>query len=264
MLQINKLHAADVDYARDIKPLLIEKCSSCHGALAQEAELRLDAAVLIHQGGDSGKVLDFEHPSESLLLERVSTSDLDLRMPPEGEGEPLKKKQIEQFRKWIAAGAKAPKDELIPAQPKDHWAYQPIVRPEVPKTVAKESSNPIDAFIALKHQQKGLQTAPAADRHLLVRRLYLDLVGIPPTREQIVKYDHQASEAAYSQLVDQLLASPQYGERWGRHWMDVWRYSDWDGYKQQLRGSQRHIWRWRDWIIESINADKGYNQMVLE
>ncbi|PHR95064.1 MAG: hypothetical protein COA78_30910 [Blastopirellula sp.] len=261
---INNLQAAEVDYARDIKPMLIEKCSSCHGALAQEADLRLDAGVLIHQGGESGKVIDLEHVTESLLLERVTTDDVDLRMPPEGEGEPLKKKQIELLKAWIAAGAKTPKDELIPAQPKDHWAYQPIVRPAVPEISSTEINNPIDAFIKLKHQQTGLQTAPSADQHLLVRRLYLDLIGIPPTREQIVQFDQQASEAAYSQLADQLLASPQYGERWGRHWMDVWRYSDWDGYKQQLRGSQRHIWRWRDWIIESINADKGYNQMVLE
>ena len=124
--------------------------------------------------------------------------------------------------------------------------------------------NPIDAFIAAEHEEHGLKPRPEAARAVLLRRVYLDLIGLPPTPEELHAFLADESPDAYEKVVDRLLASPQYGERWGRHWMDVWRYSDWAGWGQQVRDSQPHIWHWRDWIVESLNADKGYDRMVLE
>ncbi|MCA9135440.1 MAG: PSD1 domain-containing protein [Planctomycetales bacterium] len=255
----------DVDYNRDIKPMLHEKCSTCHGALKQEAGLRLDAAVLIRTGGDSGPVIHTGDATASLLIERVTTKDVADRMPPEGEGEPLTPAQMERLQAWINAGAIAPQDEPIPTNPDEHWAYQVPERAKVPRMENDQDCiNPIDAFIAQRQHESGIIPAGLADKETLVRRVYFDLIGLPPTREQIDAFVSDQSTEAYPRLVDRLLGSPQYGERWGRHWMDVWRYSDWNGYKEQLRGSQRHIWRWRDWIIESLNADKGYDQMIVE
>jgi len=256
---------ADVDYERDIKPLLREKCAACHGALKQEAGLRLDAAKLIHKGGDSGAVIDVDDAANSLLLERVTEEDADVRMPPEGEGERLTPEQLQLVTDWINAGAVAPPDEAIPTDPAEHWAYQSPVRPAVPSVENAEwQTNPIDAFIAQQHRKAKVTPAGVADKNTLVRRLYFDLIGLPPNRDQVDQFVNAESDDAFSILVDELLESPHHGERWGRHWMDVWRYSDWNGYKNQLRGSQRHIWRWRDWIIESINEDKGYDRMVME
>src|SRR5262249_38751959 len=114
------------------------------------------------------------------------------------------------------------------------------------------------------HEERGLKPRPEAPREVLLRRVYVDLIGLPPTREQLRSFLADKSPDAYEKVVEQLLASPQYGERWGRHWMDVWRYSDWAGYGPQVRDSQPHIWRWRDWIVEALNEDKGYDRMVME
>ena len=142
--------------------------------------------------------------------------------------------------------------------------FEPIERPHVPDAGREWVRNPIDAFIAAEHQRLGFKPRPLADKEVLLRRVYLDLVGLPPTREELHEFLNDASPDAYERVVERLLASPRYGERWGRHWMDIWRYSDWAGWGQQVRDSQPHIWQWRDWIIESLNADKGYDQMVLE
>ncbi len=144
-----------------------------------------------------------------------------------------------------------------------HWAFQPVSRPHVPKVRdGAWSRNPIDTFVSAQHAERGLTPTPLAPKHVLLRRVYIDLIGLPPTREQLHAFLNDKSPDAYEKVVDTLLASPHYGERWGRHWMDVWRYSDWYGYKNELRNSQRHIWRWRDWIIESLNDDTGYDRMV--
>ena len=265
LLTVTPIFGADVDYLRDIKPLLTEKCAACHGALRQEAGLRLDAAVLVHQGGDSGAVIVAGDSISSLLIERVTTSDTDLQMPPEGEGERLQPHQVQLLQTWIESGAHAPADESIPSDPDQHWAYQRPKQTAIAGLVQDdESFNPIDAFIFAQHRRSGLTAAAKADPTTLVRRVYLDLIGLPPTPEQIDDFLRDPSPVAYQNLVDQLLASPQYGERWARHWMDVWRYSDWAGYKQQLRESQRHIWRWRDWIVDSLNEGKGYDRMIVE
>jgi hypothetical protein len=257
--------AADsVDYERDIKPLLSHKCGACHGALKQQAGLRLDSGALIRKGSDDGPVIVPGKAVESLLIEKVTSEDVDERMPPEGEGEPLNAEQIALLSAWINAGAKFPDGETVPADPRDHWAYQVAVRPPLPEVDDRSWSHPVDAFIRREHQRLGLKAVDVADRHTLLRRVYLDLIGLPPTRQQIQSFIEDDSPDAWARVVNDLLESPHYGERWGRHWMDVWRYSDWDGYKQQLRGSQRHIWRWRDWIVQSLNEDKGYDRMIVE
>lgn len=260
--------AEDVNYEQHIKPLLRQKCSACHGALKQEAGLRLDAASLIRRGGDSGAAIKVGDAASSRVILRVTAEDPDERMPPQGEGEQLKPEQLDLLRKWINAGALAPAEEEIPADPAEHWAYLSPIRVSVPSTGDANSAdwqgNPIDAFVAEQHSRAGVSPVAIADKHTLVRRLYFDLIGLPPTREQIDAFVNDGSDKAYANLVDELLNSRHYGERWGRHWMDVWRYSDWNGYKNQLRGSQRHIWRWRDWIIESVNNDKAYDRMIVE
>jgi hypothetical protein len=256
--------AADgpVDYTRDIKPLLQERCFACHGALKQNAKLRLDSGELIRKGGSSGKAVVPGKAAESVLLERVSDPDEDTRMPPEGQ--PLTPDQIKTLRAWIDQGARSPADEQPEPDPRDHWAFRPPVRPPVPNVGSRPGANPIDAFLAAEWQKRGLQPQGMADRRLILRRVYLDLSGLPPTPEQMEAFLKDASPNAYEKVVNQLLESPTYGERWGRHFMDIWRYSDWWGLGAEVRNSQKHIWHWRDWIVESLNADKGYDQMVRE
>lgn len=266
--------AATIDelYRKQVKPLLAERCFTCHGALKQEGGLRLDTAEAVRRGGDSGPSVDAKQVDRSLLIERVTAKNIDERMPPEGEGAALKPEELALLREWIAAGSPGPADEKPESDPRAHWSFRPPVRPAVPQV--KNSAwvrNPIDAFIAAEHEKRGLRPQPEAEASLLCRRLYLDLVGLPPTQEQIQSFvqdysqaDSAKREAAYAALVDRLLASPQYGERWGRHWMDVWRYSDWWGLGEQVRNSQKHIWHWRDWIVESLNDDVGYDEMIRQ
>ena len=253
-----------VDYLTQVKPLLRERCYACHGALKQESGLRLDTAAFIRQGGDSGvAITPGEAPEKSLLIERVADTEPASRMPPEFEGEPLNAQQLDLLKKWIAAGAPAPADEAAEADPTQHWAFQPIKRPEVP--TVKNSAwvrNPIDAWIAKGHEEHALIPQEEASRVQLLRRLSFDLIGLPPTAEEIAECLSDPTDAWYEQTVDRLLNDPRHGERWARHWMDNWRYSDWWGLGAQLRNSQRHMWHWRDWIVESLNEDAPYDEMV--
>jgi len=253
-----------VDYLRDVKPILAQKCFACHGALKHESGLRLDTAAKIRTGGDSGPTIVPGKPGESLLIQKVSAADAESRMPPEGEGERLDARQLATIKNWIEQGAKAP-DEPLPPDPREHWAFRTPIRPAVP--VVKRTQwvrSPIDAFIAAGHERQGLVASEPAEKNVLLRRIHLDLIGLPPTPEELRAFLADDSSMTYERVVDDLLERPEYGQRWGRHWMDVWRYSDWAGYKQEVRESQRHIWRWRDWIIESLNEDKGYDRMVVE
>lgn len=257
--------AEPVDYGREIKPFLKARCYACHGALKQNSGLRLDAGRLIRKGGDGGEVVTPGEPDDSLLIERVSAAEKSRRMPPEGE--PLTAKQIELLRVWISQGAKSPADEQPEDDPRDHWSFRPPVRATLPAVSAPEwKTNPIDAFIAQTHAQRGLSPQLAASKSVLLRRVYLDLIGLPPTRQELRAFLDDQSPEAYEKVVDRLLASPQYGERWGRHWMDIWRYSDWYGRRMvpDVWNSAPQIWRWRDWIVRSLNSDKGYDRMVAE
>ena len=254
---------AAVDYAKDVKPLLRERCYSCHGALKQKAKLRLDTVELMLKGGEDGAVIERGKPDKSSIIGRVTNSDPEERMPPPHEGEPFTAAQVAMLREWIATGAPAPADEKPETDPKEHWAFRPRVRPAVPVVAnMKWVRNPVDAFIAKQHGERGLTPQPEASRAVLLRRLYLDLIGLPPTVAEIAAFENDASPEWYECAVNRLLDDPRHGERWARHWMDVWRYSDWWGLGEQLRNSQKHIWHWRDWIVESLNADTPYDEMI--
>jgi hypothetical protein len=236
------------DY-RQVKELLAAKCYSCHGALKQKAKLRLDTRDFMLKG----EVIMPGKAADSLLIERVEDMSEE-RMPPPEDGAALKPDEIVLLRRWIDTGARAPAGELIPQAPSEHWAFKTPHRTTLPG----DKGNPIDVLLQNRRATLGLKAQPPAQRTILLRRLYLDLIGLPPTREQL------NDGRPWKTIVDELLASPQYGERWARHWMDVWRYSDWYGLDKEIRDSQKHIWRWRDWIVNSLNENKGYDQMLRE
>ena len=254
-----------VDYVKQIKPLLKERCYACHGALKQEAALRVDTGLAIRAGGDGGEAAIPRDPEGSLLLERVSAALSAGRMPPEGE--PLTPAQIDSIRRWIAAGATTPADETPEADPRAHWAFQRPLRAPLPSAgTSAGPAHPVDAFVDESLRAKGLTPRPPASKETLLRRVTLDLIGLPPTRAELHAFLNDQSPEAYERVVDRLLADPRYGERWARHWMDVWRYSDWYGRRDinDVRNSAGQIYRWRDWIVRSLNADKGYDRMVQE
>jgi len=232
--------AMAVDYAKDIKPLLKERCYACHGALKQKAGLRLDTVALLKTGGDNGDAT--KH-----LLDRLTNTDKADRMPPEGEGAMFSAEQVAKVREWLAAGAPGLTEEQPEADPRAHWAYQ----------VPKSTRQSIDVLHAAHLASKQLKPQPTAPHDVWLRRIHFDLTGLPPDLSDPSDLSDQA-------LVDRLLSSPQFGERWARHFMDIWRYCDWYGLGAQLRHSQKHLWHWRDWIIESLNADKGYDRMIIE
>ncbi len=245
-------------YESKIKPLFEAKCVSCHGAIRQEAGLRLDAGQLIHQGSGEGPILDFTKPTSSRLWERVANATSAERMPPPDEGVPLNASELLVLQQWMEQGAKYPSTETFLADPLQHWAYRSIPRSEAD----------IDSLIEKQQRAQQLQPLSIASPEYRIRRIYFDLIGLPPSADAVIAFQQACAtgdaDRAYQEIVDQLLSSPQYGERWARHWMDIWRYSDWDGYKNDLRGSQRHIWHWRDWIVGSLNQNKPYDQMVRE
>jgi mono/diheme cytochrome c family protein len=257
--------AGKVDYFKEVKPLLAAHCYACHGALQQKAGLRLDTVKALLAGSDRGVVAIPGRAADSRILGHVSASGGLGRMPPPGLGEALSPEQIATLRAWIDQGALGPPDEKPEPDPREHWAFRTPARPAIPALKDRTGvTNPIDAFLAAEWEKRGLVPQGPADRRLLLRRVYLDLVGLPPTLAEREAFLADVSADAYEKVVDRLLASPHYGERWGRHWMDVWRYGDWWGLGAEVRNSQKHIWHWRDWIIESLNADKGYDQMVRE
>jgi len=268
LLVTRSLLAADnaaPDYEHDIKPIFRNRCYSCHGGLKQESDLRLDSGVFIREGGTGGSAVIPGKPASSPLVLRITSDDDGQRMPPEGE--PLTKEQIQLIRRWIAAGAESPVSERSEADPGQHWAFQVPVRSPLPDVDHPDwVRNPIDAFISAAHEKHGLTPSAPAGKEVLLRRVYLDLIGLPPTRQQLAEFRADDSQDGYEKVVDRLLNSPQYGERWGRHWMDVWRYSDWYGRRSanDVRNSSAQIWRWRDWIVQSLNSDKGYDRMILE
>jgi len=260
------LRSADpVSYLRDIKPILQERCYACHSALKQKAKLRLDTAALAITGGRSGAAIKPGDAAASVLIDRVNDPNESTRMPPEGK--PLSAEQIALLKAWVEQGAKAPADEQPEADPAKHWAFQPVKRPAVPvsrEPKGRAQINPVDAFLAAEWEKRGLTPAPDADRATQLRRVYLDLIGIPPTRDELSAFLKDVSPDAYEKVVDKLLDSPMYGETWGRRWMDVWRYSDWYGRRSvpDVLNSYGQVWRWRDWIVRSLNDDRPYDEMV--
>lgn len=249
-----------VDYERDIMPLLAKSCVRCHGAKKQEGGLRLDVRRRAMRGGDSGAAIVPGQAAKSELLERIHT-DGDKRMPPSGP--PLSAKQKAILKAWIEQGADWP-DRLAGTELyESHWAFRPVNRPDAPR-VKNETrvKSPIDAFLLKSLEAKGLTFSPEAGKHTLLRRLHLDLIGLPPTIAEQEAFLKNANLDAYEKEVDRLLASPHFGERWGRHWLDLARFAESDGYENdQLRPN---AFRFRDWVIDAINRDVPFDQFTIE
>ena len=252
---------AKVDYERDIAPILSASCIACHGAEQPQAQLRLDSLAAALQGGASGKVVVPGNSNRSPLVRRLL--GLDKPQMPYGS-DPLPAKQIALIRAWIDQGATGAKPAVAAAPPKTqkHWAYVKPVRPQPPKV--KNSAwvrNPIDNFILARLEKEGLTPSPEADRETLIRRLSLDLTGLPPTLEEVDAFVADQSPGAYEKVVDRLLASPHYGERWARPWLDLARYADTHGYEKDDR---RTAWKYRDWVINALNQDMSFREFTIE
>jgi len=246
-----------LDFVRDVQPVLRDHCLSCHSAAKKKGQLRLDARSAAFKGGLSGKAILPGKGRESLLYQRLVDADDDARMPQKAPRLPAEK--IELLLRWIDQGARWPDAAAGEEAAAAHWSTVPPSAKSPPP-----GPHPVDAFLGAAQAARGIVPRPEADKSILLRRLYLDLIGLPPTREETAAFLGDSSPDAYGTVVDRLLADPRYGERWGRHFMDIWRYSDWAGYQAEVRESQPHIWRWRDWIVDSLNADKPYDRMILE
>ncbi len=244
--------AVKVDFAREVQPLLARRCFACHGPDKAEGGLRLDShegAIAELESGDFAVVPN--QPDKSVLLERIASEEEGVRMPPEGK--PLTASEQDALRRWIVTGA----------QWKQHWAFEPITQPQVPS--GSDSANPIDAFVDAKLQAAGLSRSAPASPVTMVRRLYYDLIGLPPTPEQVADFLARAEtnfNQAYEQEIDKLLASEHYGERWARHWLDVVRYAETNSFERD--GRKPNAWRYRDYVIRSFNQDKPYDQFLRE
>jgi mono/diheme cytochrome c family protein len=256
---------ATVDFARDIRPLLADRCVKCHGPEKQKGGLRLDAKAPAMQGGDDGKIIELGKSAESRLIHLVAGLEADTVMPPKDKGERLTAVQIGMLRAWIDQGANWPDDGKVAKLRSDHWSLQPLKMPAAPAAA-------LDAFVQAKLAAKGLALSPEADPRTLIRRVTFDLTGLPPTPEEVEAFaesygangTHQSHEPhpAYRALVDRLLASPRYGERWGRHWLDVARYTESQGFEyDRLRDN---AWHYRDYVIRAFNADKPYDRFMRE
>jgi hypothetical protein len=253
--------SSQVDFVRDIQPLLAAKCYRCHGPKKQEAQFRLDAKEIALKGGELGPAIVPGKSSESLLIHAVAGLKEDLVMPKEGER--LTRQQIGLLRAWIDQGATWPDNASAQVSDnRNHWAFKPPVRPKVPSVKdTRWVRNPIDNFVLAHLEKEKLKPSPEAERGILIRRLSLDLLGLPPTIKEVETFQADRKPDAYQRLVERLLASPHYGELWGRHWLDVARYADTNGYEKD---KPRSIWPYRDWVIQALNQDMPFDEFTIE
>ncbi|MBA4065373.1 MAG: hypothetical protein C0501_17005 [Isosphaera sp.] len=259
-------------FEKDVLPVLKQHCLKCHGDDPEKLKggLNLSTRAGALAGGDTGPAFDAAKPADSLLLKAVHYKDEAYRMPPKGK---LPDADVAVLEKWVAAGLPVTADRLgaevarpkgvVTEEAKRYWAYQPVKRPAAP--AVKDAGwvrNPIDAFVLAKLEAKGLKPVPPAAKAALARRAYYDLLGLPPTPEQLDAFVNDPAPDAYEKLIDALLASPHYGEKWGRHWLDVVRFAETNGYERD--GPKPYAWRYRDYVIRSFNADKPYTRFVRE
>ena len=261
----------------EVETVLKAQCERCHGEEKDKGGLRLDSREAILKGGDSGPAVDLKKPDESLLIKAVTYEHEDLQMPPSGK---MTQAQIEVFKKWVKMGLPwgetkehhvensegAPKSKMpvpVDAKAKSWWAFQPVKKQAVPKVKNTQwVRNPIDNFILARLEKASLKPAPFVGRAALLRRAYYDLVGLPPTPGEVQNFLNDQSPDAYEKVIDRLLASPQYGERWGRHWLDLVRYAETNSFERD--GAKPFVWRYRDYVIKSLNDDKPYDQFLKE
>lgn len=261
----SQLWADDAEhfFETKIRPVLVEQCFKCHGSEAVSNGLRVDSRAALLKGGDSGPSIVVGKPAQSLLIKAISGVNEDLEMPPEN---PLSKPTIEHFSQWIQNGAKWPKhlsarDPNFAAQ--KHWAFQPVQRPKIPNVRdASWSGNPVDRFVLSRLETAGLTPSQVASRRTLIRRLKFDLLGLPPGFDEVENFVNDDSFNAYERLVDQYLASPHYGERYGRHWLDVSRYADTRGYVFRSERVYPFAYKYRDWVITRLNDDLPYTDFL--
>jgi hypothetical protein len=254
-----------------VRPILADHCFRCHAKEKQKGNLRVDSLAALLEGGGRGPALVPGHPEKSLLIKAIQHDSAKLKMPPTKK---LNKEQIAYLTQWVKLGApwsgaqktggSSRKGEMqVTDKDREHWAFQPLKRPKVPAVKNKEwGANPIDAFILARLEAKGLSPNPPASKTELIRRIYFDLIGLPPAPEEVQAFLADTSSNAYEKLVDQLLNSPGYGEKWGRHWLDLVRYAETNSYERD--NPKPHVWRYRDYVIRAFNADKPYDQFIRE
>ncbi|MFP6897417.1 MAG: PSD1 and planctomycete cytochrome C domain-containing protein [Roseibacillus sp.] len=255
-----------VDYEKEIRPIFEKHCYECHGPEKQKSKLRLDQRAVSLRGGDSGfPAIVPGNPEKSFLVEAIRGTDPDLKMP--AKGDPLSAKQIATIERWIREGAKWPgqmEDAVAKLVGASHWAFQPVVRPDVPKIGGPEQ-NPIDAFLMEKLVAAGLAPNPQADARTQIRRASIVMTGLPPTPERVALFEKNFAmdpEAAYGALIEELLVSPHFGERWAQHWLDVIRWAETNGSESNLY--RKNAWVYRDYVVRAFNEDKPYDQFVRE
>ncbi len=243
-----------VDFNRDVRPILSNNCFHCHGPdpKDRQADLRLDVWKSVGKLHGAEAAIDTQNLAESELVKRITSEDPDVRMPPADSGKLLKPEQIKILSDWVKQGAKY----------ETHWAYVAPKHSAIP-AVKNQAwvRNPIDAFVLARLEKAGLAPSPQAAGDTLLRRMSLDLVGLPPTLEELDAFDANPGQKSYEQAVERLLASPHFGERWGRIWLDTARYADSDGFEKD---KPRFVWMYRDWVINALNQDLPYNEFVID
>lgn len=255
-------------FEKNIRPILIKRCYECHSVESGKSKggLTMDSRNAILKGGDSGPALVAGQPEKSKIIESVRYKNEDLQMPPKGA---LPSSEVKALEEWVKMGAPDPREAVVAKQhaPRvidlkegsKHWAFQPVSNPSVP---AVKADNPVDAFIIAKLAENGLALSAPADKRTLIRRATFDLTGLPPTPQEVEAFLADNSPAAFSKVIDRLLLSPHYGEKWGRHWLDVARYSDSNGLDENI--ALGTAWRYRDYVVKSFNADKPFDQFLTE
>jgi hypothetical protein len=252
-------------FETSVRPVLVESCQKCHGPEKQKADFRVDSREAILRGGSLGPAVVPGKPEESLLVEAIAHGeDDDLQMPPSGR---LPDSTVEALTRWVEMGAPWGETSTADAahNPENHWAFQPLRETPVPEVRDRAwAKTAIDARVLAKLEAEGMTPSPPVDRRTLLRRASMDLVGVPPTIAEIAAFERDGSPDAFAKVVDRLLASPMYGERWGRHWLDVARYADTKGYVFQEERKYPHAFTYRDYVVDAFNHDKPFDRFVVE
>jgi len=273
LLPVGDISAEDLEFfEKQVRPILVEHCYECHSGVEINGGLSVESRTQLMTGGDSGPAIHVGSEKDSLLIAAVSYESEHLQMPPKGR---LSEGQISALKAWIARGAPDPRSSAVAGlsgsplqgmsldEGRKFWAFQPVVDVSQPPVEHVQwLQSPIDSFVLKRLEEQGISPAPAADRRTLIRRVFLNLTGLPPSPQEVQEFVADPSPDAFAELVERLLASPQYGVRWGRHWLDVARYADSNGLDENI--AYGNAWRFRDYVIQAFNADKPYHRFVVE
>ena len=261
-------------FEKHVRPVLVEHCYKCHSAAAEKLKggLLLDTRQGVLKGGKTGAAVVPGDLDKSLLIKAVRYQDEDLAMPPKT---PLAKEQVAALETWVKMGAPDPRESVVTAAPsgeltvlsladsKGFWSFKKVAEPAIPAAEGNWAKTPVDAFVLAKLKEKGLEPAGATDKRTLIRRAYYDLIGLPPTADDVAAFEADSSAGAFEKVVDRLLASPQFGERWARYWLDLARYADTKGYVFQEERRYPYAYTYRDWVIRALNDDMPYDQFLV-